>query len=841
MSTKINYGIDLGTTNSAIARMEKGKAVIQKTDTLKDTMPSCVAFNRKGKVMVGDKAFNQFAVDKRYALTKDGYSENSFVEFKRTMGTDSTFYASNMDKKLSSEELSAEVLKKLRSFVSNDDLQSIVITVPARFTINQKDATRRSADLAGFKHCELLQEPIAASLAYGIDAEEKDGYWIVFDFGGGTFDVVLMKVEDGIMKVVDTGGNNHLGGKNIDSAIIEEIIIPYLKDSYEISSLLNGDKKEEFKEMWKAKAEEAKIQLSFDDSYMLMTDLGEDYGTDDNGETLELDLTINQENIKNVAGPIFQRTIDLTKELLKRNNLKADNLDELILIGGSTLSPILRDMVTDQIKSPNTDIDPITAVAKGAALYASTIDVSEEVKELNRDKTKIQLDVRHESSTVEKEEFVTIKTLPEKTDGKIPDPLYVEVTRGDKAWSSGKFPIDKNGDVIDVQLEAGKTNSFSINVFDDEGKGLPNEPKEFTIIQGSKIGSATLPLNIGIAINHRETKKTVFSSIEGLEKNQSLPAVGVQNGLKTQQEIRPGNENDYLKIPIYQGDEDAEGSRPIYNEYVYDVVISGEDIPSLLPKKSDVDLTVKVDRSEEISLEAYFPYLDYSTTIDVPTDQVQNEIEKDWLANELSKAKGSLKSLKESDYHQKEDEIAKIGEEIQYLEKRFNQRGDNVDTKKEILNGLRKQFKKIDRLNESTEWPELESKLKEAFSRLEEANKDLGDEKSNQLVNDLRKKVDQVIREQDIKTGNALLQDIENAFVQLTLIYQLINFVKYHDQNFNSFHWKDKNQARQLLNKGKQLIAQNPTQETLHPIVIELIQLLPEQEQPEGDKSLLTG
>src|SRR5699024_4415529 len=130
---------------------------------------------------------------------------------------------------------------------------------------------------------------------------------------------------------------------------------------------------------------------------------------------LELDLTITQGKLKDVAGPIFQKTIDLTIELLKRNNLDGDNLDDIILIGGSTLSPILQDMITNQIKSPNTEIDPITAVAKGAAVYATTIDVSEEVKELNRDKTKIQLDVRHESSTVETEEFVTIKTVPEKT------------------------------------------------------------------------------------------------------------------------------------------------------------------------------------------------------------------------------------------------------------------------------------------------------------------------------------------------------------------------------------------------------------------------------------------
>jgi len=840
--TKINYGIDLGTTNSAIARMEKGEAVIKKTDTLKDTMPSCVSFNRKGKIMVGDKAYNQFGIDRRYALTKTDYTTNSFVEFKRTMGTDSTYFASNIDKKLNSEELSAEVLKKLRSFISDDEIQSIVVTVPARFTINQKDATRRAAELAGFSHTELLQEPIAASLAYGIDAENKDGYWIVFDFGGGTFDVALLIVEDGIMKIIDTEGDNHLGGKNIDSAIVDEMILPYLKENYNLDSVIsNSDSLETLKNAWKAKAEEAKIQLSFKDSYMLMTDLGEDFGIDDNGEELELDITITQDDFEKVADPIFSRALELTKELLKRNNIDNSILDEVILIGGPTHSPILREKISNEIKKPNTQIDPMTAVAKGAALYASTVDVSEKIAESRRDVTKTQLSIGHESSTVEKEEFVTIKTLPEKTEGSIPDSVFAEIIRGDNAWSSGKFKIDQNGEVVDVKLEEGKTNLFTVTLYDNDGRQLPSEPSEFTIIQGSKIGSATLPYHIGIEIKQREIGKIAFSTIGGLEKNKTLPATGVVNGLKTQQEIKPGSSEDYIKIPIYQGEHDAEGSRALYNEHVYDVKISGTDIPSLLPKDSEVDLTVKLDRSEKISLEAYFPYLDYSTSIEVPSDKVQEEIDGSWLSNEIAKAKGSLNKLKQSDHHDNETEITKIEEEIQYLEKRFNQGKGDADRKKEVLDGLRKQFRKIDRLNESTEWPELEARLKKEFSLLEDANKELGDAQTNELVNNLRSKLDQVIRDKDIKIGNALLNEITNAYVALTFIYQLINFIKYHSQNFNSFHWKDKNQAKQLLNRGEQIISQNPTRETLHPIVIELIGLLPEQEQPEDDKSLLTA
>ena len=236
---KIDYGIDLGTTNSAICRMEKGQPVIKKIEVTDDTMPSCVYFNRRGGLEVGAHAYSSMKSDKCRA-TKSWKLEdtNTFVEFKRTMGTDKVYHSKNMEEKglksnYTSEELSAEVLKALKSFVTDENFHSVVITVPAKFTVNQTAATKQAAKLAGFEHCELLQEPIAASMAYGISSDDKDGYWMVFDFGGGTFDAALLKVEDGIMQVFDTEGDNYLGGKNLDYAIVDEIIIPYLKENYE--------------------------------------------------------------------------------------------------------------------------------------------------------------------------------------------------------------------------------------------------------------------------------------------------------------------------------------------------------------------------------------------------------------------------------------------------------------------------------------------------------------------------------------------------------------------------------------------------------------------------------
>lgn len=838
--TKIDYGIDLGTTNSAISRMENGEAIIKKTDTLKDTMPSCVYINKKKAIQVGDSAYNALKRDKLKSMKgSDGFESNAFIEFKRTMGTDKKYPSSNFEKDLTSEELSAEVLKTLKSFVKDENVNSIVITVPAAFKNNQKEATREAAKLAGFNHIELLQEPVAASMAYGLDSNKKDGFWLVFDFGGGTFDAALLKVEEGIMKVIDTEGDNYLGGKNLDFAIVDEIILPYIQEKFVIDSILADDtKKQILRNAMKFYAEETKIKLSFNDTHNILSDLGDIPGEDDEGEEFELDITVTQNDISKAVSPVFQKAIDVSLSLLERNNLKGSSLDSLILVGGPTFSPVLRKMLEEQICKPDTSADPMTVVSKGAALYASTVDISEEVREQTRDKTKIQLEIANESSTVETEEFVPIKILADKTEGEIPEKVFAEVTRGDKAWSSGKVEINTIGEVVEIQLNEGKTNVFEVVLFDDKGNILESEPSSFSVIQGSKIGSATLAYNIGIEIKSKSTGKIIFTTIKNLEKNQSIPAVGTKNGLKTQKQIRPGMDSDFIKIPVYEGEHKAEGTRAIYNEHVTDIIISGADLPSLLPENSDVDLTVNVDRSEKITVTAFFPYLDF--TYEATVERTVSSIETTWLANEIRKAKGSIAELKE-DGNSDNGQLAKVEAELEQIEKSFENNKNDVDGKQEVLTNLRKSLKTIDELNDTTEWPKLEETLKEEFYRLEKVNNDLGNEKTTQVVNQFRSQLDEVIREKDVKLGNVLLEEIEGFFIQLTFIYQLIGFIRSHNENFGSFSWKDSGRARTLLNKGLQIIGENPTVDELHPIVISLIDLLPPDEQPSGDDTVLVG
>lgn len=331
--TKIDYGIDLGTTNSAISRMENGNIrIIKSLDTQKDTTPSCIAVNQKGTLFVGDKAYLNYRSNSLKNLSNNT-SFNSYIEFKRTMGTDKKYHSSFAGKDFSSEELSAEVLKRLKEYVQDENISAIIVTVPAAFKNNQIDATRKAAQLAGFSHIEVLQEPIAASMAYGLENMNKDGFWLVFDFGGGTFDTALLKVEDGIMKVVDTEGDNYLGGKNLDFAIVDQLILPDIQSRFSINNILSDDKrKTEFRNALKFFAEEIKNNLSFNASHNIYVDPG-DCGEDDEGEEIDIDLTITQEELEQVLTPVFQRAVDLSIKLIERNNLKGSDLESLILVG----------------------------------------------------------------------------------------------------------------------------------------------------------------------------------------------------------------------------------------------------------------------------------------------------------------------------------------------------------------------------------------------------------------------------------------------------------------------------------------------------------------------------
>lgn len=831
---KIDYGIDLGTTNSAIARMENGESVIKQTKNLMDTLPSCVYFskNKKGEraLRIGMKAKDSVYSDAIMALSKnEPPKEYGYLEFKREMGSDKQYSNENMPKATYfPEELSAEVLKELKSLINDETINSVVITVPAKFTAIQKDATMKAARMAGFKQCELLQEPIAACMAYGLSSEKKDGKWLVFDFGGGTFDAALVKVEDGILTVFDTEGDNYLGGKNLDEAVVNKILIPSLKEDYNLSSYETTEwKKRALMDALKGPAEEMRIALSFADSADYSTyDRNLNLGQDDNGEEIDLEITITKDQLISAIGEQYQKAVNICKNLLKRNGLSGKDLSSLILVGGPTYSPIIRNMLKKEV-TPNVDtgINPMTAVARGAALYASTIDANineEEIKKEAKEEV-VFLKVGYESTSVETSEWVSVSIDSEKNGGNCPKELSVEFQRADGAWRSDRTLVDTSGNVIEVSLLEGKPNTFKMKAYNQQGNTVETFPSEFTIIQGVKVGAAPLPYNIGIAVYNDVKKRGVFLPAKGLEKNKPLPAVGIVSDRKTTQALRPGVSTDVLSIPVYQvSGLEAEGKTAALNTQISNVVVTGDEVEQLIPENSDVDITLHVDSSEMMTMEVYFPSVDF--TVKKELDLSKRESSEDavsWVNNELVSAQRSLEALSFSGIP-----VEKLTKELDAIKELVASGNDPMRAQ----SNLKELLRKIEELDDSTEWQRIEQELRDEFDKLEKAQDDLGNNQSAQLVNQLRKQTDNAIRSKDVRIGREVLEQVHTLFFQLTMIYQCIGIIRYCNDSFAAICWNDSSRARQLVNRGMEQINNNPTTEGLKQIAAELLRLMPKKD-----------
>ena len=803
---KIDYGIDLGTTNSTICRMENGEPAIFRTDTLRDVMPSCVSFTRKKSVKVGDSAYNDMKQDKRHVT--HGWrpqSSNTYVEFKRTMGTDTVYHSNNMQRDYTSEELSSMVLQTLRSFVEDDTPRAVVITVPAKFTVNQKTATLEAARLAGFEHCQLLQEPVAAAIAYGMSSKKENGLWLVFDFGGGTFDAALLKAEDGIVQVVDTEGDNYLGGKNLDYAIVDNIIMPHLGARFALTNILSDPHKhEQLRDALKTYAEEAKIHLSHKQSEDILSNLG-DLGEDDDGEEMEIDLTITQHQAFEVMRPIFQKAVDICLTLLKRNKLTGKQLDQIVLVGGPTRLPLIRQMLEQQVAHiGNTDIDPMTVVAKGAALYASTLDVPAELIANNEQAVDaVMIDIGYEPTTVELTEWVSLRA-PEGTS------LEVELSRGDGAWSSGRISVSSQGKVTTIQLEKARSNTFNVRAFDSKGNSVKCIPEQFVIQQGTKVGSAVLPYHIGISVWSEQKRDGVFQPLIGLEKNRPLPAVGVLRNRRTTNVLRPGVDTDIMTIPIYQADEYQKGVRSYLYEWVADVVITGDDVPRMVPEGSMVEVTTKVDLSEQMSLEIYLPDSDITITKTLPTNKKQSVDEA--ASRIVSDIANGYKSL----YHLSEDGLA----DIEPLERELQEvevENRNSSEKKAVLQHLKEVLRKIEALDGSTEWQRTQYMLDKIIKETKTLQDTYGDENSKLNLHQFVLQAEEVAGYADIRMANLLIEQLKKFKRSLEILRNYLSWVYHFDNHYEVYEWRDAAKARTAIDKALEIAHDKPSIPKLDP------------------------
>ena len=348
-------GIDLGTTNSCMAIMEGGEPTVIPNREGERTTPSVVAYNEKGERIVGEHA-------KRQAITN---ADQTVKSIKRKMGTDHS--VSLNDKDYTPQEISAMVLQKMKKDAEEyvgEEIEEAVITVPAYFTDSQRQATKDAGKIAGFDVKRIINEPTAASLAYGLD-DDEDKTIFVYDLGGGTFDVSILEIGDGVFEVIATSGNNTLGGDDFDERIID-----YVADRFEKEHGIDLREDKMTLQRLKDAAEQAKIELSS----MKETNINLPFITQTEEGPLHLDEDITRAKFNELTEDLIEDTMGPARRAMDDADVSPGEIDEVILVGGSTRIPAVQDAVEDFIgREPHRGINPDEVVAVGAAIQAGVL------------------------------------------------------------------------------------------------------------------------------------------------------------------------------------------------------------------------------------------------------------------------------------------------------------------------------------------------------------------------------------------------------------------------------------------------------------------------------------
>ncbi len=831
-SKNIKIGIDLGTTNSEVCISNKGNLEIIKNRFGNEFTPSVLWIDKSLNKQIGQKAYENF-----FNLLEQ---QNVKSEIKRLMGTNEKVKFPRLDKEMTPEEISAEILISLKEDIKrkyNDfDLNYAVITVPAYFSILQSEATKRAGEIAGFKHVVLLQEPIAAAVAYGF-MNSTNETWVVYDLGGGTFDVALVNSKDGLLSVIAHNGDNFLGGKDFDAEIVYQKVIPELKEQFNLENLSIED--EEFKKIFnilKYRAEQAKKELtSYEETSIDIDNIGED----EDGVEINTTIKLTKKEFENIIRDKVSKTIELTKETIKSSGIDQNMIKKVILVGGPTQIPYIRERIAKELKiEVDTSLDPLSAVAKGACIYAMSQNVPDTVfdknkKQLMEGEMSLKLEYRSLSSEIEENIYGLLENIEQDKE------YFVQIQSDSNHFSSPKTKINNGKFFKEVNLEKNKTNIFYIYIFDEKGNIIKTSPDSFSITQGLSIAGAPISHSIGIVVADRNEslgeKEFRDTYLVVFEKGSILPLKDTRT-FKTVKKLVKNEKNATLDIVVGEG----ESKIPDRNTFICTLGINGQELPYDLPSGTEVEITIEVNESREVSVAAYFPLIDKK--YNGRSSLLSREVDLEKIEEELETESMRIDDISKNISENASDELR---EKLRSVYHTVRGATSGVEEKEKADKELRELKVSIDELQEKSEMP----KLTNLFSELVKDSKEFIETYASEEKKDIfTKKLthletdgNEAIKNKDKRKINQvieLLEDLKGEIIysnDATWIYQ---FRKLSTEVLNYTNYSD---AQYYIKKGNDALIKNDVEE-IKRCVRNLLQLLERPETFEGsDRNTISG
>ncbi|GAA4861299.1 Hsp70 family protein [Saccharopolyspora cebuensis] len=601
----IDFGIDLGTTTSIIAAATADDATVIPTVYGSATTPSAVHITRSGAVHVGEPAKGLL----------EEKPDNAHAEFKLQMGDrDALREFKDSGRRMTPVEMSAEVLKSLRGDVQRERGQNIgaaVITVPAAFELDQCDATRKAAELAGLGLAPLIQEPSAAAWAYSAHLATDRGFWLVYDFGGGTFDAAIVKVADGEFSTINHAGDNFLGGKLIDWGLVEGVLIPAVRDQFPLPDLARGHRRSAGNlAKLKTAAEKAKIALSHTTSAPINLLLNDADGT----PAFDFEHELTRADVERYALAHYRRSIDLCRRAITEAGLHTGDIDRVLLVGGATIAPALRDLLADPEEGLGIPLDhgldPVAVVAKGAAIFAGIqrLPARPQRAEQALSEGRVVLDLRYPAAGSDVEPLVG--GLPPRTaqprdwTGATVEFVHPD---GKPPWRSGQVPLNPDG-TFTTRLRADEhaVNTYDLALRDARGTLVTTEPERISYRHAAKMGTApTLSHSLGVALDNNEVLWLV-------RKGAELPAKA-RAVLHSTVAVRRHERTGLVRVPIVEG----ERPKADRNTLIGQLDLVPTQVDRDVPAGSEVEVALRIDTSFSPRADAYVPLLDEEFPIQV--------------------------------------------------------------------------------------------------------------------------------------------------------------------------------------------------------------------------------